>query len=102
MAPLLPGDLDPDEAELAASELDAADPSAAGCALRDAEEFAAAELESGAPEPDAAGAGEVAGLGVPPDVVGAEGAGPVGAGIDGSVSTGSAATSGGPAGPELL
>jgi hypothetical protein len=100
--PLLLGALDREEARLAGPEPDADEPSAAGCALRDAAEFAPAELESAVPEPDAAAEDELAGLGVPPDDVGAEEAGPVGAGIDGSVSTGSAATSGGPAGPKLL
>jgi hypothetical protein len=101
--PLLPGALDREEARLADPEPDADDPPAAGCAVREAEELGPAELESGVPEADAAAAGELAGFDVPPDVGGAEGAGPPpGAGIEGSVSMGSAATSGGPAGPELL
>ena len=99
--PLLPGVLDREEVEWVASEPDAEDPSAAGCALRDAAEFAPTGLEAGVPGLEAAGAGELAGLDAPLDA-GAEEDCPAGAGIEGSVSMGSAATGAGPAGPELL
>jgi hypothetical protein len=105
--PLLPGVLDREEVGSAAFEPDAADPSPAGCALRDAEEFAPAEPEAGlsepeagVPGPEAAGACEVAEFDAPLDA-GAEGACPAGAGIEGSVSMRSAATGAGPAGPQL-
>ncbi|MGB6487224.1 MAG: hypothetical protein WBE91_10115 [Steroidobacteraceae bacterium] len=105
--PLLPGALDWGEAELAVFDPDAEDPPAAGCALRDAEEFAPAEPEAGVsepeagvPGPEAAGAVELAEFDAPLDA-GAEGACPAGAGIEGSVSMRSAATGAGPAGPQL-
>jgi len=99
--PLLPGVLDREEVELAASEPDAADPPAAGCALRDAEEFAPAGAQAAGPGLDAAGESELAEFDAPLDA-GAEGVCPAGAGIEGGVSMESAATGAGPAGPELL
>ena len=99
--PFLPGALEgEDAADLAPFEPDAAVPSAAGCALCDAEDFAAAAPE-GVPELDAAVEGEPAGFDAPLDA-GAEGVCPEGAGTEGRVSMGSAATGAGPAGPELL
>ncbi len=97
------GALDREGAALADVEDDADDPLAVGCALCDAEEFVPAELELADPVSDAACDGELAVLfGVLPDVREAEGEGAAGDGIEGSVSMGSAATCGGPAGPDLL
>jgi hypothetical protein len=100
--PFLPGALDgEDAADFAACEPDAPVPSAAGCALRDAEDFAAAGPAGWAPALDAAVKGELAGFDAPLDA-GAEGVCPEGAGTEGRVSMRSAATGAGPAGPELL
>lgn len=101
LVPLLPAALGWEAVELAASEPVPEDPSAPGCALRDGEALAAAEPESWLPELDVAGEPELAEFGEPA-VFGAEGVGPVGAGIGDSVSMGSAAKGAGPAGPELL
>jgi hypothetical protein len=99
--PPLPGALARGAAELAVCEPDAEDPSAAGGVLCDGDEFAPAEPAFGVAEPGVAGEGELAAIGVPADF-GAEEVCPAGAGIEGSVSMGSAATGAGPAGPELL